>query len=641
MREDGTVIIGTGLDTKSFDNQIADVERKLEEIDAILSDPIDIESDDFVKLNAEAERLNNRLQTLYDQKEKLEKQGMENFISSLQDAGKQTERIIKKIIRWTGYVIGIRSAYQGVRKIMSIVESENENIASQLKTMGAVFSSGIANVFSPMVQKIVDLIAKLMMYVDYIYYKLTSKRLFDFSKTFESANKSSSGIAKNMNKITAGFDEMNVLQDNSSAGAGAIGGGGTYENPFEGWENFKPPKWLDNLVKILDWIKKNWKAVVIGIGAIVGAFLLFKALQFIKGIIDSLKGVKEVGETLKGVSVNFTGFFDGLGKGIEAIAILGGLALVIKEVTNMIKIFSESGLEVSDVLGLMGAVVGTVIALITAMTLATQVLQSPTAMAGLVLLTASISAILIVIKETLPDILDAVGDFIVKVGPTLNQILDTMGKNLALIIYQLGTALPPILDSLGKLFDKIFGGIDKIVNTVGDTIVRIMQTAKDTIVTVLYTILDFINKLGPAVNWLVDNIIWAVTKLINFMISGIEYMINTLVIGAIRGLINKINDVIPGDSFDLNVPGNVSIPRFYPRLARGGIVNNPGAGVMMGSYIAGEKGAEAVLPLTDDTLQRLANMMPITVNLTNTMNGRVISRELKKVQNENSFAYNG
>ena len=60
----------------------------------------------------------------------------------------------------------------------------------------------------------------------------------------------------------------------------------------------------------------------------------------------------------------------------------------------------------------------------------------------------------------------------------------------------------------------------------------------------------------------------------------------------------------------------------------------------MGSYVAGEKGAEAVLPLTDDTLQRLANMIPITVNLTNTMNGRIISRELQKVNNNNDFAFN-
>jgi hypothetical protein len=78
-----------------------------------------------------------------------------------------------------------------------------------------------------------------------------------------------------------------------------------------------------------------------------------------------------------------------------------------------------------------------------------------------------------------------------------------------------------------------------------------------------------------------------------------------------------------------------------PRLARGGIVNNPGQGVMMGNYIAGEKGAEAVLPLTDGTLQKLANMMPITVHVTNTMNGRVLSREIQRVQNENDFAFNG
>lgn len=125
-----------------------------------------------------------------------------------------------------------------------------------------------------------------------------------------------------------------------------------------------------------------------------------------------------------------------------------------------------------------------------------------------------------------------------------------------------------------------------------------------------------------------DGLVDIVKKPLNKIIDNINKVIRS-----INSISFDLPDIFGGGHVGFNI-------RQIPRLARGGIVNNPGRGVMMGNYIAGENGAEAVLPLTDDTLQKLANMIPITVNLTNTMNGRVISRELQRVQNENDFAYN-
>ena len=125
-----------------------------------------------------------------------------------------------------------------------------------------------------------------------------------------------------------------------------------------------------------------------------------------------------------------------------------------------------------------------------------------------------------------------------------------------------------------------------------------------------------------------DGLVDIVKKPLNKIIDNINKVIRS---------INSISFDLPGIMGGGHVGFNI---KQIPRLARGGIVNNPGRGVMMGNYVAGENGAEAVLPLTDDTLQKLANMIPITINLTNTMNGRVISRELKKVQNEQDFAFN-
>ena len=82
-----------------------------------------------------------------------------------------------------------------------------------------------------------------------------------------------------------------------------------------------------------------------------------------------------------------------------------------------------------------------------------------------------------------------------------------------------------------------------------------------------------------------------------------------------------------------------------PRLKAGGIVNIPNTGTLVGGAIAGEAGREGVVPLTDQ--QAMAELgreigKNVLINLTNitSMNGRVISRELKQVQADQEFAYN-
>lgn len=82
-----------------------------------------------------------------------------------------------------------------------------------------------------------------------------------------------------------------------------------------------------------------------------------------------------------------------------------------------------------------------------------------------------------------------------------------------------------------------------------------------------------------------------------------------------------------------------------PRLASGGIVNMPNKGTLVGSAIAGESGREGVIPLTDsqamETLgEAIGRYITINANITNTMNGRVISKQLQKIQNDRDFAYN-
>ena len=59
----------------------------------------------------------------------------------------------------------------------------------------------------------------------------------------------------------------------------------------------------------------------------------------------------------------------------------------------------------------------------------------------------------------------------------------------------------------------------------------------------------------------------------------------------------------------------------------------------------GERGAEGVIPLTDsqamETLgEAIGRYITINANITNTMNGRTISRQIQQIIANQDFAYN-
>ena len=87
---------------------------------------------------------------------------------------------------------------------------------------------------------------------------------------------------------------------------------------------------------------------------------------------------------------------------------------------------------------------------------------------------------------------------------------------------------------------------------------------------------------------------------------------------------------------------------YYPKLqyhASGGIINQPGRGIPITQHVGGERGPEGILPLTDsqqmDLLgQAIARYMTINLTNINQMNGRTISRELKRIEAQHDFATN-
>jgi phage-related protein len=646
-------------DTSSFNAQILEVETKLLSLKTILQNAqsFGLDSQDVIEYTAKIEELNNKLTTLNKKQDELNNQGMNNLKKAIDDIGQGMENTIRKVSKWALALIGIRSAYVGIRRAISLVSSENEGISSQINVM----KSAIANALLPLVQTILNVIAKIMMYINYLFKALTGKELFNFSKAFKDVQKSSAGTAKNMkssaksakeiNKQTSSFDEMNVLSDNKSSSGDGGGAGGTgevgtakIENPFKDWESFKPPGWLKT-------IADNINIIVAGIAGLAGAIAALKIMSLLSKLGLLTKGIK--GLMALGIGV--------------AIA---GLVLLIQDVIDFIK--DPSWEKFNEILYDLSIILAGVALAMIAFNATNPVGWIMLAISAVVALVATIikywdeiSAFLSGVAQWIYDnVIKPIVDFFVGLWNTIvdiftpiidffANIFDTIFTNIGIFINNIKEIISALWNAIKNILGPIFNWIyDKIIKPIADKIKLFWEklksgfkTAVDTIKNIFTPIVNFFKGIIDKIKSILvkiattvgDIISGAFKGVVNGVLGAIEKILN-FPIRAINKLINTINK-IPGIDLD-------KLKEFeLPRLAKGGIINQPGKGVMLGSAIGGERGKEGVIPLTDSQQMALlgeaiGKYITVNANITNTMNGRVISRSLQQIKNDDDFAYN-
>lgn len=182
--------------------------------------------------------------------------------------------------------------------------------------------------------------------------------------------------------------------------------------------------------------------------------------------------------------------------------------------------------------------------------------------------------------------------------------------------------IKPIIDKIKGVFNKVGAWCkERIIDPIVEKITWLKDKAIDIFKKIGTTVVDFISGSVKAV---INGLLWSIEKAIN----GFLKMLN----GAID-IINKIPGV------DIKKVELLTIPK----LAQGGIVNNPGRGVPV---IAGEAGAEAVLPLENNTgwMDILADKIngggrSIVVQVM--LSGKKIHEEIIKLSQRRDFATNG
>lgn len=212
---DGKVVIGTELETKSFEAQIRAVERKLNDMIADYETMskekgFDEQSHDAVELRKNIEKLSNEyLRLNQKQRELTDKHVFEGI-------GDSITGVVKKVGKWALAVFGVRSAYSFVRSAISTISQYNDQVATDVEYI----RYALATTLQPLIEGIIKLAYQLLGILNSITKNLFGWDMFKNAgaNAFKKANKG----AKELQKTLAGFDKLNVLNENGTTGA--VGG---------------------------------------------------------------------------------------------------------------------------------------------------------------------------------------------------------------------------------------------------------------------------------------------------------------------------------------------------------------------------------------------------------------------------------
>ena len=540
---DGKVVIGCELDTTDFSAEIDYVKSQMEEIEYQLKQAdLGIDVGDTQKLEAQYSRLSKQLSKLnkkqieFNQEQaNMEKLDLSGVQTGIDNVNKGLTKTVKKVTKWGLAIFGVRSAYMAVRSAMGTISQYEDDMKNNIDYI----KYALAYTLKPIVEWILNAVVKLLQYVNYIAKAWTGKNLFKTADAFKNAQKGAKGLNKELQKTTASFDEMNVLQGTKSSSGGAdIIAPNIDLTGMRG----EVPQWLK-------WIVDN-KDLILSVFAGVNVGLLAWKL--------GLKGIQS------------------LGIGLAIAGVIYGIQSIIKYLQdpsfeNFGKIITGIGIAVAGVAIIFGA--------------------WPIAVGG------AISAIvgLIIsnwekIKEFMLNICKWLEDNFVLVGKTISDVIKT---------------------SL-NLFEGLFIGVKQIL----DGIIRIFKG-------------DFKNGINSAMKG-IGNIIISV---LNTVINGFNAFILPM-----RGLIVAAGK-ITGKKWTMNT---IKIPRI-PRLAKGGIINQPGRGVPIGygQAIGGENRAEGVIPLTDSQqMALLGETIGKYVKINNVIDVNMDSRRINRILQNSSDRVN-
>lgn len=583
--------------------------------------------------------------------------------------GKATKRGIAGFGRMQLTMMAVMFAMRAISSATQEYIAVNTKLEGQLNTLKALWGQ----VLGPVIQWVINLLIQAIGAVNGFVYALTGINFVARANAaaLKKQAKATSSAAKAAQ--LAGFDEQTKLADTS-------GSGGASNNPVElldatvgalsgfaeklknqilagDWfgDGQTVGQWLMDGIESIDWY---------GVGTTIGEFM-WGAVAFMFGFALSLDA-----ETLLTAANNLlTGFFNAMLAGIQSFdwftigqglvdflldAIVIALAMSNIALAILALILSPGGEEMArSASEFIGSLVGAL----------------ASALVGMGERIGEIGKNLFAtIKTYFDEYVDWEG--------TPEEIINGLLNGIGAALMNIGTWIHdniwvPFRDGFKKEFDihspskkmegfgddiinGLFNGITRGINKITQACQQIWSAIKGVFSSVgtwfetkfsnaWQRVKDVFSKGGKIFDGIKEGIASTFKTIVNGLITGINKVIS-VPFNTINGLLNTIRsiEILEIKPFKgLWSKNPLAVPQI-PKLARGGIVNNPGRGV---PAIIGEAGAEAVLPLdgpnADAWMDVLAEKIGGNVTIPIYMDGKKIATYVVDIQKKKAFAMNG
>lgn len=625
---DGYVQIGTKLDTKDFDAEIEYVESQLEEIEHKLKQAdMGFEVGDTQKLEAQYSRLVKQLDRLQKKQAELNRTDLSGVQKTIENIGNSTGKVIRKIGQWTLSIFAIRTAYSFVRQSVSTLSQYNEQLATDIEYI----RYSLAMSLEPLIKKIVEWIYTLMQYVNYISMQWFGINLFA-NASADGMNKATQS-AKQLKKEMAGFDEMNVIGSNDTNKGNSL-----LPSTDLTQQQIEIPEWLKKITNALEGLAKfavqhpelligilggakliGFIASIIGVsGGTTGLLGIASALLIINAI--SIKKLIDEFKEYDGILKNVLGTTDKNVSNSEKLKKqFGELEDANEQFTKQIAIFidntGDASRSSSELIGNLSWW-GIRLAILNGnLKDYEQILKN-----NLQAEKEEIEAFEVLYQKTdqTSDQTSRYIDLLTEYRDSLIDVNNELNSNKT-ASFMMSDTIKANNEEITRINEKI-GILNTNLKKSANNFENVGTEASETKTKLSNAKLIYDSFKSKNVKLTVDAETSKAQTAFQKIFNGIGGTVNTI-FGAL-GLNIKV-----------------------PKLAVGGIVNMPGRGVPIGGAIGGEAGAEGVIPLTDSQAMEtlgatIGKYITINANITNTMNGRVISRELKKINANDDFAIN-
>ena len=543
------------------------------------------------------------------------------YQQGIAETGSELTQQQKVLARYVAILQQTGNAQGDLARTLDSPSNQLRQLKSQVQQLGITFGS----FFMPVLQAVIPYVTAFAKVITYALNSLSkflgikstsassetakvSSNIGAVGSGLDDANKS----AKKLKGTLAGFDEMNVLQDNSSD-SGSSGSGGGATGGDIGFDLGEYDAGLDQINSKVDVIAENIKNAFRSVGDVVKSIWNSAPVQAFAGAVTSygqlvfdfwttlgsnfvlnmqttwgnIEG--NVMTALTNMSTLWTTFWTDLQIGIETWGqpIIDGVTGVFNSIwldaiDPAIQLITKAWADFSGILvnlwnqhgkpliDNIGEFATNVVALF--QSIWDNVIEP--------IVTPFLETLSWLWDEHISKIVEKVGDF---VGKLVNGALEIYNKFIQPIVMWLLEKLAPAWSFLSSAVIGVLGSIFAVVSDVIGSIIGILGGIIDFIVGI------FTGNWSKAWNGIKD----IFKNIIDGLVGIFKFPIN-LIIDGINAFISGLNKVKVPDWVPAVGGKGINIPKI-PKLARGGIIDQPTLAVV------GEAGKEAVMPLENNT----------------------------------------